>query len=467
MAENLIKSDEELGLNKKIHPYTGFYLVDFILNHHMTPLFTLFVATAIFRYMYSAGLIFPLDELERRNSTNLTEESSSSEKSSSTTTTKSDANASTNSASTNTAASSQVKQSMSTSSSKTKSNEFLLGIVWQRSNDADRRARQDSIYAAAKRVKGVRVVVSPKISNQHINAVFVSSDDPKFRFEHVQQALKAKRHVLVDILLGNTREEVRTLRALSKKWNVHLIQATPARFVASWERLFSSVHAEVGVVQSITLEYVTGPIPRCVEKMWNRCCRCSCMWSCCHRGTSKRSRESAAPALSEAALESMSMLHELLSDVAGGESEPMIVTRNNGGVETQRMEMEGTYSRGGGKNEEEKDNDKEKEKAQKENETMKWRCASETSSWKMQFPTASVSIVGTESDVFYQWYDSIRGNQSIQVQSKHGFSHTDRVPDVYDAWTMTLVTFVRAVKFQEPIDDMLKSTEMAMSCLNK
>ena len=41
MAENLIKSDEELGLNKKIHPYTGFYLVDFILNHHMTPLFTL------------------------------------------------------------------------------------------------------------------------------------------------------------------------------------------------------------------------------------------------------------------------------------------------------------------------------------------------------------------------------------------------------------------------------------------
>ena len=45
----------EMGVVPAAVPYTGVRLVDFFLNHHMTPLFTMFLATAVLRYLYCSS----------------------------------------------------------------------------------------------------------------------------------------------------------------------------------------------------------------------------------------------------------------------------------------------------------------------------------------------------------------------------------------------------------------------------
>jgi len=421
---------QELGLGKQIYPYTGYNSVDWVLNHHMTPLFTIFVATAIFRYLYTAGWIFPLDESERLK------------KSNETSTEKTDATHQ-----------EKITSSKSGTKKKKKKDEFILGVVCHGSNDSDRLEKQRTTIATAKKVKGVRVVMDVDPTSDDVHAIYVSLDDPRERCEIIKRALKAKKHVLVDFPVAR-RENVELLRVMAKNHGVLLVQLVTSRYVASWERLFSSVHAEAGVVSEVHMEYLTGPMPRCVESSWNCCCRCSWIDLCRGRGSrSRRSRASAAPSLADATAEGMSLLHELLSDIAR-DHQPLIVTENKSERENT-VDVAGWY--------------KSKSTTTKIGETTeesktKWTYQCSTSSWSLMFPRAAVRVIGSESDVVYNWYDSIDGNQSVQVTSRHGFSHTDRVADLYDAWTMSIVSFVRAIRHGDSIKDMLKSTEAALEC---
>ena len=42
----------QMGVIPEPIEYTGVRIVDFFLNHHMTPLFTMFLATVVIKYLY-------------------------------------------------------------------------------------------------------------------------------------------------------------------------------------------------------------------------------------------------------------------------------------------------------------------------------------------------------------------------------------------------------------------------------
>ena len=60
-------------------------------------------------------------------------------------------------------------------------------------------------------------------------------------------------------------------------------------------------------------------------------------------------------------------------------------------------------------------------------------------------------MVGRDATVSYSPFDSAVGDQVVKVVSREGFSHTDRVAALHDAYTVTVVNFVRAVRFQEAV----------------
>ena len=439
----------ELGLGGVIHPYTGIGSIDWILNHHMTPLFTLFVATAIFRYGYTAGYFFPLDESEKLKQT-------------STTTTNA-----TNSNDT-TVKKKKEKGHEKNRTKKKKPDHFVLGILCQPSKDLDRLKKQRSAVTTMKKVKGVRVVMDADPMNEELDAVYISYDNSDRQMEQIKLSLKLKKHVLVDFPLSNNIKvlDVSLLQAIAKNSGVLLIQLVPTRYVASWERLFSSVHAEAGQVSVVHMEYSTGTLPRCIEKLFNCCCRCSWINSCRGRGSSKRARSSASPTLKDATTEGLSLLHELLSDIAL-DNQPLTILENNS-LQNKYVNISGKYSmkkktKKKEKNEKNEKNDNQSKSKEIEFET-EWNYKCNTNSWSFNFPKATIHIEGSESNILYQWYDSIDGNQTIQVQSKYGFSHTDHVSDLYDSWTMSIVAFVRAIKHKDDIKDMLLSTEAALVC---
>ena len=63
------------------------------------------------------------------------------------------------------------------------------------------------------------------------------------------------------------------------------------------------------------------------------------------------------------------------------------------------------------------------------------------------FPCATLKVVGSDATVVCDAFDSSCGEQVVHVQSKHGFSHTDRVASVFDTYTLAVVSFVRESKF--------------------
>jgi hypothetical protein len=436
---------EELGLEGKIEPYTGIPSVDWVLNHHMTPLFVLFVCTAVFRYLYSAGLIFPLEESEINDTNN-------------------------NTSANNTSHIQKKNSKKSKSSSKIKNDDFLFGISCVPSKNKDKLSKQQSTIMSIKKVKGVKVVMNPSINESNLQAVYVSMDDSKQCYEKIEIFLKAKIHVLVDcpmtIMFNNESNSSRSgsksggggggfsgggniisrLNAIAKKNNVYLLQMTPSRFAASWERMFSSVHAEAGTIESIHMEYETGPMPRCMEKVWNCFCRCTCCCCgpCVQQSGYKRSRATATPRLVDAAMEGMSILHELLKDIT---NKSELLNTKDGNQCNEKIINESNLCITG------------------HYDSIKWTYSCKVNSWKCIFPKAFINVLGSESNVVYKYYDSIDGNQIVQVNSKYGFSHTDRVSDVYDGWTVSIVTFVRAIKFKENITNMLESSEEALKLL--
>ena len=446
---------EELGLGKKIIPYTGIHALDWVLNHHMTPLFVMFVATAVFRYMYSAGLIFPLDEPTTTDTT--------------TTTTTAAAAATTATTTTNTKQTNKRNPTKKSTSNTAPppTGSFVMGISCQVSNNADRLARQQTTIVSIKKVKGVQVVMDAQVSDTTLHAVYVSMDDPKECFEQIRSFLQAKIHVLVDCPLNllvddggnlNNLSTLSQLTALAKKNKVYLMQLAPSRFVASWERMLSSIHAEAGDIHSVQMEYETGPLPRCLEKLWNCFCRCTCCCCgpCVSTSAYKRSRATAAPTLADASVEGLSLLHEVLQDVTS-EKKSFVIDAN--GTKSNATEKElvvnGTY----GGNMSTKNNGA-------TTKPIRFRYSCKLFSWKCIFPKALLRVAGSDSTVLHKYYDSINGNQIVQVTSKYGFSHTDRVSDLYDGWTMSIVAFVRAVKFQEQITTILDSNTEALKCLN-
>ena len=494
---------DEMGLGATIEPYTGIPSIDWILNHHMTPLFTMFVATAIFRYLYSAGLIFPLDESDKISPappTTATPPAPDAGPTSSTTTPASTTATTTTTTTTTTnnnnlhakdqqqttgknkvdwkdkAKAKASKNKANTNKAKAKQ-EFTIGICCVASNNVDRFARQQTTILSIKKVKGVQVVMNPRVGDpQPVQAVYVSSDDTIECCAQIQSFLAAKIHVVIDCPVAFSRKELQKLRVLARTQGVYLLQLAPSRFVASWERMFSSVHAEAGDVVSVHMEYETGPMPRCLERVWNVVCRCTCC--CCGPCSSvsyyKRSRATAAPTLADATKEGLSLLHELLSDITNTKQMLEVVQKKNetkkNTTDTHALCLAGRYgggssggSSGSSSGSSGSSSGSSGSRGNDSTQTaLEWSYRCQINSWKCLFPKALIRVVGSESNVLYQYYDSIDGNQVVQVTSKHGFSHTDRVADLYDAWTMSIVAFVRAIKFNEDLTNMLESTEMVI-----
>ena len=133
-----------------------------------------------------------------------------------------------------------------------------------------------------KRIKNVTLVDCRKLKSnipaviKRCDAVYVGISIAEGREDVVRELLAAGKSVLVEHPAAPSASGIATLQQLARKTRARLVEAVPPRFAMSWERLIGTLHAEVGSVKRIDVEFVTGRVRRFVLRLWSCLCPCGC-----------------------------------------------------------------------------------------------------------------------------------------------------------------------------------------------
>ena len=455
----------EMGVIPEPVKYTGIRLIDFFLNHHMTPLFTLFLATAIIRYLYSTGRIFPLADGQRGKPAQPAKDEQ-----------KPSAEATKEEAGEDVSKESKTSKSLSTTDAdnmhESKSSSFRLGYLvettTQKLPPTDQKRRAECLLEAASKVKNIQLVNCTNMKDDlndiasKADAVYVGLSIAEGREDAVRSLLETGTSVLVEHPAAPSSSGIRSLQKIAAKKGARLVEAVPSRFAMSWERVIGTLHAEVGDVKSVEVFFVTGRVRRFILWFWNFFFGCGC-----RSGHPTRRRHNANASVDDVALLSLSLVAEILESAGssrrdghgGGAGDDGIGAGTPGyfiwnaigkGHTTSRGP---THARGRGKyvyclHESRGGHaigNSNLNTTSSDGVSVSVHC--EVASHTPWFPRSSITVFGSEATVVYEGFDSAIGEQVVRVRSKHGFSHTDAVASVFDAYTLAVVSFVRECKF--------------------